>query len=168
MLGTLTMVPSVAPNRICLICRRVATLSRLTVLEDSTRGWRLASYILYSRPVWLYLSILLLSPAPQPSSQSLLTVFTRCRQHYIIHRSHDNNNNNKWPQALFFKITSSLVKLANCSTHGGETWCTCVLHRFHDDHNSKKPQQILFIITSSLLKLTNGTTHGDETWYACV
>ena len=26
-------------------------------------------------------------------------------------------------QALFFKITSSLIKLANYSTHGGETWC---------------------------------------------
>ena len=22
-------------------------------------------------------------------------------------------------------------------THGGETWCACVLHRFHDDHNNK-------------------------------
>ena len=33
------------------------------------------------------------------------------------------------------KATSSLLKLANCSMHGGETWCACVLHRFHDDHD---------------------------------
>ena len=31
---------------------------------------------------------------------------------------HDNHNN-KYPQALFFKITSSLFKLANGTTHGG-------------------------------------------------
>ena len=43
-----------------------------------------------------------------------------------------------WPQALLFKITSSLLKLANCSTHGGETWCSCVLHRFHDNNHNKK------------------------------
>ena len=43
---------------------------------------------------------------------------------------------NLW-SAIFFKITSSILKLANCSTHGGETWCACVLHRFHDNHNNK-------------------------------
>ena len=40
------------------------------------------------------------------------------------------------PQEIFFNTTSSLLKLA-CSAHGGETWCACVLHRFHDDHNNK-------------------------------
>ena len=78
----------------------------------------------------------------------------------IIHRFHDNHNNNIQPQALFFlhssnlltvarkevklgahvhyfismttkttnsfKTTSSPFKLANCSMHGGETWCACV------------------------------------------
>ena len=31
------------------------------------------------------------------------------------------------------KITSLLLKIANGTTHGDETWYTCVLHHFHDD-----------------------------------
>ena len=69
---------------------------------------------------------------------------------------------------LSLKFTSSLLKLANCSTHGDETWCARVLHRFHDDHNNKKARELFFIIISSLLKLANCSTYGDETWYACV
>ncbi|CAI8056989.1 hypothetical protein GBAR_LOCUS31042 [Geodia barretti] len=34
-------------------------------------------------------------------------------------------------------FSSSLLKLANYSTHGGETWCACVLHRFNDNYNNK-------------------------------
>ena len=87
--------------------------------------------------------------------------------HYIISMTitcfHDDHI-----LAIIFKTTSSRLKLANCSTHGGETLCTYVLHHFHDDHNNKKPQELFLITTSSLFKLTNSTTYGDETWYACV
>ena len=41
---------------------------------------------------------------------------------------------NKWPQALFLITTSSLLKLAHHTMHGGETWYTCVFQRFHDNH----------------------------------
>ena len=53
----------------------------------------------------------------------------------------------KKPQAIFFKTTSSPLKLANCSTHGGETWYACLLHHFHDDHNNEWPQTLFFTIT---------------------
>ena len=43
----------------------------------------------------------------------------------------------KKPQATFFKTASLLLKLANCSTHGGEAWCARVLHHFHHNHNKK-------------------------------
>ena len=42
--------------------------------------------------------------------------------------------NKKCPQALFPITTSSLLKLANHTMHGAETWYTCVFERFHDDH----------------------------------
>ena len=44
-------------------------------------------------------------------------------------------NNNKQPQAF----TSSLLKLANGSTHGDETWYAYVLHHFHDDNRHFYP-----------------------------
>ena len=66
---------------------------------------------------------------------------------------------------IFPSTTSSLLKLANSTTHGGETWYACVLHCFHDNHNNKWPQTIFFETTSSLLKLANDSTHGNETWY---
>ena len=71
---------------------------------------------------------------------------------------------------LFEKASDNflILKLANCSTHGGETWNTCIIHRFNDNQNNKYPQALFFKITFSLLKLANGTTHEDETWYACV
>ena len=67
----------------------------------------------------------------------------------------------KKPQTIFFITTSSLLKLANCRMHEGETWCACVLHCFHDNHNNKEPQAFVFKITSSLLKLANSIHH---TW----
>ena len=64
----------------------------------------------------------------------------------VLHRFNDNHNN-KWPQALFFKITSSLLKLVSCSTHGGETWCAP------------------YFLTP---QLANVSARGDETWSECV
>ena len=43
----------------------------------------------------------------------------------------------KLPRALFPITTSSLLKLAHHTMHGGETWYTCVFQRFHDDHEQK-------------------------------
>ena len=76
--------------------------------------------------------------------------------------------NNKQPQAVFFKITSLLLKLANYGAHGDETLCAYVFHCFHDNHQQKFPQALFLITTSSLLKLANHAMHGAETWYACV
>ena len=45
----------------------------------------------------------------------------------------------KLPQALFPVTTSSLLKLAHHTMHGGETWYTCVFKCFHDDHEQKIP-----------------------------
>ena len=59
-----------------------------------------------------------------------------------ITRFHEDRILFEKPQAIFFKTTSSLLKLANCSMHGGETWCACVLY--------------------------TSFTHADETWYTCV
>ena len=73
--------------------------------------------------------------------------------------------NKKCPQALFPITTPSLLKLANHTIHGGETWYVCVFQRFHYDHEQKWPQAIT---TSSLLKLANHAIHGSKTWYACV
>ena len=72
------------------------------------------------------------------------------------------------PQAVFFKITTSLLKLANYGAHGDETLCTCVFHCFHDNRQQKCPQALFPITTSSLLKLANHAMHGSETWYAYV
>ena len=47
--------------------------------------------------------------------------------------------NNKQPQAVFFKITSLLLKLANYGAHGNETLCTYVFHCFHDNRQQKIP-----------------------------
>ena len=44
---------------------------------------------------------------------------------------------NRQPQAVFFKITSSLLKLANYSAHRDETLCAGVFHCFHDNHQQK-------------------------------
>ena len=65
---------------------------------------------------------------------------------------------------MFFKITCSLLKLAQYTTNGGETQYACVLNRFHDNHQKIASGNI----TSSLLKLAQYGTHGGETWYACV
>ena len=69
----------------------------------------------------------------------------------------------------FFQITSSLLKLANCSMHGGETLYTCVIHCFHDDHNNKYPQSLslkLLIHFSHLLWCCGweGLLLGIEQW----
>ena len=69
----------------------------------------------------------------------------------------------KWPQALFPITTSSLVKLAHLTMHGGETWYTCVFQRFHDNHEEMASGT--FSVTTS--KLANHAMHGSETWYAC-
>ena len=42
--------------------------------------------------------------------------------------------NKKCPQALFPITTSSLLKLAHHTMHGGETWYACVFERFYDNH----------------------------------
>ena len=47
--------------------------------------------------------------------------------------------NNKQPQAVFFKIPSSLLKLANYGAHGDETLCACVFHCFHNNRQQKMP-----------------------------
>ena len=70
----------------------------------------------------------------------------------------------KLPQALFPVTTSSILKFAHHTMHGGETWYACVFQCFHDDHE----QKIAPITTSSLLKLANHAMHGAETWYVCV
>ena len=76
--------------------------------------------------------------------------------------------NNNQPQEVFFKITSSLLKLANYGAHGDETLCACVFYCFHDNRQQKCPQALFPLTTSSLLKLANHAMHGAETWYACV
>ena len=70
-------------------------------------------------------------------------------------------------EAIFFK-TTLLLKLANCSTHGGETWYTCIIHRFHDNHNNK----IIASVTKLLLHFSNLLTvarmevkHGTHVYY---
>ena len=55
---------------------------------------------------------------------------------------------------------SSLLKLANCSTHGGETWCACVFHRFHDYNNFLPPSSLSFSIFS-LPPLSQSDTNQD-------
>ena len=68
----------------------------------------------------------------------------------------------KLPQALFPVTTSSLLKLAQHTMCGGETWYTCVFQRFHDNHEQKNGLRHFFpITTSSLLKLVN---HARNTW----
>ena len=65
----------------------------------------------------------------------------------------------KKPQAIFYTTTSSLLKLANCSTHGGETWCACVLHRFHDNYDKNSLRHLsskIFLHSSNLLTLDPG------------
>ena len=79
----------------------------------------------------------------------------------------------KKPQALLFKITSSLLKLSNGSMRRDETWYVCLL--YHDDYMFPwrlcivwKSLRQLSLKLSSLLKLANCSTHGGETWCACV
>ena len=72
----------------------------------------------------------------------------------------------KLPRALFPITTSLLLKLANHRMHGGETWYTCVLQRFHDNHE-QMTSGTFSITTSSHLTLANHAMHGSETWYAC-
>ena len=76
--------------------------------------------------------------------------------------------NNKQPQAVFFKITSLLLKLANYGAHGDETLCALYFIVSMTTVNKKCPQTLFPITTSSLLKLANHAMHGAETWYACV
>ena len=47
--------------------------------------------------------------------------------------------NKKCPQALFLITTSSLLKLANHTMHGGETLYACAFKCFHDDYQQKMP-----------------------------
>ena len=52
--------------------------------------------------------------------------------------------NKKCPQALFPITTSSLLKLAHHTMHGGETLYTCVIKRFHDNHEQKMASGTFF------------------------
>ena len=70
--------------------------------------------------------------------------------------------NNKQPQAVFIKITSSLLKLAN---YGAQEMKLCAHVYFRQQ---KCPQALFPITTSSLLKLANHVMHGHETRYAYV
>ena len=73
-------------------------------------------------------------------------------------------NNNKYHQEIFFKFTSSLLKLSNIDMKLGVYAyyiISVTITRFHDDHI--KPQAIFLKTTSSLL-----STHGGETWYYVV
>ena len=47
------------------------------------------------------------------------------------------------PSSTFLEITSSLLKLVNGITHGGDTWYSCILLRFYDDHLLSEQQQSL-------------------------
>ena len=74
----------------------------------------------------------------------------------------------KLPQALFTVTTSSLLKLANHTMHGSETWYACVFERFQDNHSQKIASGTFPVTTSSLLKLAHHTMHGGENWYTRV
>ena len=91
-----------------------------------------------------------------------------CKQQKIA--SGMATTNNRQPQAVFFKITSSLLKLANYCAHGDETLCACVFHCFHDNRQQKIPSGTFpynYFFTSQI-KLANHAMHGAETCYACV
>ena len=76
---------------------------------------------------------------------------------------------NRQPQAVFFKITSSLLKLANYNAHEEKTLRAHVYSIVSMTTINKKCPLALFpITTSSLLKLANHAMHGAETWYTCV
>ena len=75
---------------------------------------------------------------------------------------------NKNGLGTLLNITTSPLKLAHHTMHGGETLYACVFKCFHDDYQQKMPSGIFPITTSSLLKLAHHTMHGGETWYACV
>ena len=75
--------------------------------------------------------------------------------------------NNKQLWAVFFKITSSLFKLANYGAHGDETLCAYFIVSM-TTVNKKWPQALFPVTTSSFLKLANHAMHGAQTWYACV
>ena len=67
--------------------------------------------------------------------------------------------NNNQPQTVFFKITSSLLKLANYSAHGDETLCAYVFHCFHDNHQQKMSSGTFpynYFFTSQTCKPCNG------------
>ena len=86
-----------------------------------------------------------------PTNSSLL--YTCPEYHFIpsvklgvhVYNRFHNNHLQKSPQALLFRITSSLLKLTNGSTHGGEAWYACVFNCFHDNHQA----QVLFFLQSS-------------------
>ena len=68
----------------------------------------------------------------------------------------------KLSQALFPVTTSSLLKLAQHTMRGGETWYARVFQRFHDDHEQKMASDTFpykYNYTSSLLKLANHAMH---------
>ena len=60
----------------------------------------------------------------------------------------------------FFLYTSSLLKHANHTIHGGETWYACVFLRFHDDHQQKMAYPMTLLHSSNLQ-----TVHGGKTCY---
>ena len=69
--------------------------------------------------------------------------------------------NKKCPQALCPITTSSLLKLAHHTMHGGKTSYACVFKCFHDEHQQKWSQALFPLTTSSLLKLAHYAMHGD-------
>ena len=64
---------------------------------------------------------------------------------HILRHPHDTQmvsmatTNNKQPQAVFFNITSSLLKLAYYDAHGDEYLCAYIFHCFHDNRQQKMP-----------------------------
>ena len=111
----------------------------------------------------------------QCKSQMLRAMWTNLCIHNVFNHQyqyHTTVHVSKQLQALFFKLTLSLLKLSNSNTHRDETWYACVLHHFQDNcifawylHVCKQ-QQIASDIF--ILLLSNSSTHGDETLYACV
>ena len=64
--------------------------------------------------------------------------------------------------------TSSLLKLANHAMHGSETWYTCVLESFHDNHRQKIALGTFSYNYFFTSQTCTPSMHGSETWYACV
>ena len=78
-------------------------------------------------------ALLMRANKPETAVQSSAPFFS---WHHMVFSScfHDDAYCLTKPQAIFFKTTSPLLKLADCSTHGGETWYVCLLYHFHDDY----------------------------------